>query len=72
MKKVIALLLILIMAFAFVACGDDTGDNGGGTPQLPGAGNNSDYNGDGTGIDTDPIPIPPESLTDIDNAFNNK
>lgn len=68
MKKIIALLLILTMAFAFVACGDETGgESGGGTPQLPGY----DYNGDGEGTDTEPIPIPPDSLIDIDNAFNN-
>ena len=64
MKKILAILLILVMTLAFVACGDDNGETG--EPQLPGVSSGND--GDGSGVDTDPIPIPPESLIDIENA----
>lgn len=65
MKKILAILLIFVIAFAFVACGDDNGETG--EPQLPGV-VGPGYGNDGTGVDTDPIPIPPESLIDIENA----
>ena len=65
MKKLLALLLILVITFAFVACADNSGEESG-EPQLPGV--DTGYDGNGSGVDTDPIPIPPESLIDINNA----
>ena len=67
MKKIIAILLILIMAFALVACNEEVPDDGS-TPQLPG---NDSGSGDDSGLDLPPRDLPPASLEDIDNAWNN-
>ena len=57
--------LIVEGIFTHFACADNSGEESG-EPQLPGV--DTGYDGNGSGVDTDPIPIPPESLIDINNA----